>query len=242
MRRRRRRSLALGLLAGGRRRRRPAPTPPTIGGCPVFPASSVWNQRGRQAAGREGLGDADPLDRPRLARARRLRLGPLRRPADRHPVRRRLGQHDAEGEAAASTTPTSPTRARTRSRRTSPIEGDPNPGDGDRHALIVDRDTCTLYELYALQRTGSGWAAGSGAIWSLALEQAPAGRLDVGRRGRPADPPRPRALRRGRRRRDRPRAPLHRARDAARLHLPGAPLRERLDRSRRCRRWACASG
>ena len=48
-----------------------------------------------------------------------------------------------------------------------PIEGDPNPGDGDRHALIVDRDTCTLYELYALHRSGSGWAAGSGAIWSL---------------------------------------------------------------------------
>ena len=34
--------------------------------------------------------------------------------------------------------------------------------------------------------------------------------LDVGGRGRPADPPRPRALRRGRRRPDRPRAPLHR--------------------------------
>ncbi len=48
-----------------------------------------------------------------------------------------------------------------------PIEGAPNPGDGDRHALIVDRDTCTLYELYALQRSGSGWSAGSGAIWSL---------------------------------------------------------------------------
>ena len=47
-----------------------------------------------------------------------------------------------------------------------PIEGDPN-RDGDRHALIVDRDTCTLYELYALHRTGTGWAAGSGAIWSL---------------------------------------------------------------------------
>ena len=48
-----------------------------------------------------------------------------------------------------------------------PIEGQPNAGDGDRHALIVDRDTCTLYELYALQKTGSGWDAGSGAIWSL---------------------------------------------------------------------------
>jgi hypothetical protein len=48
-----------------------------------------------------------------------------------------------------------------------PIEGQPNPDNGDRHALIVDRDSCTLYELYALHRSGSGWAAGSGAIWSL---------------------------------------------------------------------------
>ena len=38
---------------------------------------------------------------------------------------------------------------------------------GDRHALIVDRDSCKLYELYALQRNGSRWAAGSGAIWNL---------------------------------------------------------------------------
>jgi hypothetical protein len=48
-----------------------------------------------------------------------------------------------------------------------PIEGNPHPDGGDRHALIVDRDSCTLYELYALHRTSSGWAAGSGAIWSL---------------------------------------------------------------------------
>jgi hypothetical protein len=40
-------------------------------------------------------------------------------------------------------------------------------GGGDRHALIVDATTCRLYELYGLQRTGSGWHAGSGAIWSL---------------------------------------------------------------------------
>jgi hypothetical protein len=37
----------------------------------------------------------------------------------------------------------------------------------DHHALLVDRDACKLYELYALERTGSGWHAGSGAIWSL---------------------------------------------------------------------------
>src|SRR3954464_9233112 len=40
-------------------------------------------------------------------------------------------------------------------------------GGGDRHALLVDRSRCRLYELYALRRSGSGWAAGSGATWNL---------------------------------------------------------------------------
>jgi hypothetical protein len=49
-----------------------------------------------------------------------------------------------------------------------PIEGQPAHGnEGDRHALIVDRDACRLYELYALRRAGGHWAAGSGAIWNL---------------------------------------------------------------------------
>jgi len=38
---------------------------------------------------------------------------------------------------------------------------------GDRHALIVDRSACRLYELYALYPTRTGWRAGSGAIWNL---------------------------------------------------------------------------
>jgi hypothetical protein len=50
--------------------------------------------------------------------------------------------------------------------RNVPIEGGRNSG-GDRHALIVDRERCRLYELYALYPSGSGWRAGSGAIWSL---------------------------------------------------------------------------
>src|SRR5437870_12668443 len=37
----------------------------------------------------------------------------------------------------------------------------------DRHALIVNRDTCTLYELFDLAGSGSSWTAGSGAIFSL---------------------------------------------------------------------------
>lgn len=39
--------------------------------------------------------------------------------------------------------------------------------DGDRHAIVVDKATCRLYETYATRRTSSGWRAGSGAVWSL---------------------------------------------------------------------------
>ena len=37
----------------------------------------------------------------------------------------------------------------------------------DHHALIVNRSTCTLYELYDLAGSGSAWTAGSGAIFDL---------------------------------------------------------------------------
>src|SRR3989441_4377518 len=37
----------------------------------------------------------------------------------------------------------------------------------DRHALIINRNTCTLYELYSLAGSGSSWTAGSGAIFPL---------------------------------------------------------------------------
>ncbi|MGA8430978.1 MAG: hypothetical protein WB729_14240 [Candidatus Sulfotelmatobacter sp.] len=52
--------------------------------------------------------------------------------------------------------------------KTAPIEGYPNPGNGDRHVLVLDRDNCWLYELYSsyLQKNGT-WDAGSAAVWDL---------------------------------------------------------------------------
>jgi hypothetical protein len=40
-------------------------------------------------------------------------------------------------------------------------------GGSDRHALLVDRSACRLYELFALAREGGRWTAGSGATWNL---------------------------------------------------------------------------
>jgi hypothetical protein len=40
-------------------------------------------------------------------------------------------------------------------------------GGGDRHALLLDEDRCRLFELYALEKRGGRWHAGSGATWNL---------------------------------------------------------------------------
>ena len=40
-------------------------------------------------------------------------------------------------------------------------------GGSDRHALLVDRSNCRLYELYALRKAHGRWHAGSGATWNL---------------------------------------------------------------------------
>lgn len=48
-----------------------------------------------------------------------------------------------------------------------PIEGGPS-SDGDRHILILDKDHCKLYEVYAAYpQSGGSWTAGSGAVYDL---------------------------------------------------------------------------
>src|SRR5215213_512271 len=61
--------------------------------------------------------------------------------------------------------------------------------DGDRHALLVDRERCKLYELYYLHRDGARWTAGSGATWSLrAPRLRPAGWTSADAAGLPILP------------------------------------------------------
>src|SRR3984957_5870853 len=48
------------------------------------------------------------------------------------------------------------------------IEGGKNaPANTDRHALIVNKTTCTLYELWQARYSAKGSTAGSGAVWNL---------------------------------------------------------------------------
>jgi hypothetical protein len=75
------------------------------------------------------------------------------------------------------------------------IEG--NGAPGDRHLLMVDMQACKLWELYAASKGGSGWSAGSGAIFDLHSNALrPDGWTSADAAGLPIYPG-PRALRRG---------------------------------------------
>jgi hypothetical protein len=51
------------------------------------------------------------------------------------------------------------------------IEGDPNPGSGDRHVLVLNKSNCWLYELYSAYPNSDGsWNAGSAAVWDLTAD------------------------------------------------------------------------
>lgn len=52
------------------------------------------------------------------------------------------------------------------------IEGYPNPDDGDRHVLVLEKDGCWLYELYrAFPTPFLSWRADSSAVWDMMAAQ-----------------------------------------------------------------------
>ena len=131
-----------------------------MAGCPVFPASNPWNVR---------------VDRLPVAADSAKIVASI---GAQLPVHADFGSGLWQGkpigipfEVVRRTTP----RARVAFDYAGESDGGPYPiprnvhveGGSDRHAILVDRDACRLYELYALRRSGGGWSAGSGAIWSL---------------------------------------------------------------------------
>ena len=138
---------------------------PTIGGCPLFPATNAWNERvdtlpvaANSAAIISSIGDGSVHADfgSGLWDGSRIGIPYVVVHGKTTPKSRVSFDYADESDKGPYPIPANV-----------PIEGQPNAGDGDRHALIVDRDTCKLYELYALQRSGGRWTAGSGAIWNL---------------------------------------------------------------------------
>jgi hypothetical protein len=133
---------------------------PEAPGCPVFPRDNPWNQR---------------VDGLPVARDSAALIRSLGRDASLHPD---FGSGTWDGAAIGipiTVVDTGQAKVRVAFEYADESDRGPYPipakvaieGGGDRHAVIVDRSTCTLYELYALERSRGGWQAGSGAIWSL---------------------------------------------------------------------------
>ncbi len=152
--------LALSVLSAAA-----AAASPQLSGCPVFPANNIWNTPidslpvdprsddyintiGRNAHFHPDFGSGT------------WNGGPIGIPYDivdgQQPGVSVSFTYASESDAGPYPIPPNPQ-----------IEGGPA-GTGDRHILILQKDSCTLYELFnASYQSGSGWHAGSGAIFHL---------------------------------------------------------------------------
>jgi len=143
----------------------PLAAQPTLAGCPVFPADNIWNTpvdtlpvHAASAAWTATIG-ADRPAHPDFGSGL-FQGGPIGIPyvvvqgsQPRVPV---TFQYASESDSGPYPIPANP-----------PIEGGPS-STGDRHILILDRDTCRLWEIFAAYPNPDGsWRAGSGAVFDL---------------------------------------------------------------------------
>jgi hypothetical protein len=153
-------ALAAGLIAATAATPAAAPRLPQAPRCTVFPASNPWNRR---------------VDTLPVAKDSATLIASIGLDDHLHPD---FGSGTWDGapigipynvvSAGQPKVRVSFDYADESDRGPYPIPAHPKvEGGSDRHLLVVDRDACRLYELFAARRTASGWHAGSGAIWSL---------------------------------------------------------------------------
>jgi hypothetical protein len=139
-----------------------APAGPTIAGCPVFPPDNIWNTRidrlptdPHSQEYIQSIGTDRPLH-PDFG----WDNGPIGIPFVTVPgnQKRIRIEFDYREESDLSNYPIPPN---------APIEGGPS-SKGDRHVLVIDRDNCVLWEIFAAYPQPDGsWKAGSGAVFDL---------------------------------------------------------------------------
>lgn len=132
--------------------------------CPVFPASNYWHARVNDLP-------VDPRSATWLAHMQAdRRLHPDFGPSyGAQPVPYGIPitvVHSARRVPVTFQYADESDRVRYPLSRSTRIEGGWE-ASGDRHAIVVDGDTCTLFETWNTRRTPEGWTAGSGATWNL---------------------------------------------------------------------------
>ncbi len=156
-------------IVGGATANKPAnrlnPPGPHLGGCPMFPAGNAWNQEIATAP-------LHPLSAQIINKIQSIGGSKL------HPD---FGENQSYGipfVVVPATQPLVPIIYRPNGYgdesdpgpfpipSNAPIEGGGN--GGDSHVLVLQEDTCKLYELFAASRNAGGsWSADSGARWDL---------------------------------------------------------------------------
>jgi hypothetical protein len=142
-------------------------SPPTLAGCPVFPASNPWNQKverlpvaanSAELIASMGTGAAVHADfGGGLYNGSRIGIPYVVVHGESTPKSRVTFQYADESDKGPYPIPAGV-----------PVEGYPQHADqGDRHVLIVDRDACRLYELSGMSKVNGRWSGWSGATWSL---------------------------------------------------------------------------
>ncbi len=159
---------------------------PSAPRCPIFPRTNAWNQRvDRLPVARNSAEIVAAIGADRSVHADfgsgLWNGGPIGIPITvvgrGQPKTRIAFEYAAESDHGPYPIP-----------RNVKIEGG-RTSSGDRHALILDRDACRLYELFALYPNGRGWRAGSGAIWNLRSNKLrPAGWTSADAAGLPIMP------------------------------------------------------
>ncbi len=142
-----------GLPVGAAAANAPAPR---IAGCRIFPPDNVWNRR---------------VDRLPVRADSETLKGSIGMGASLHPDFGSFAGYGIPWNVVGGSSPRVDVTFRW------PAESDPGPypmpaeprieGGSDRHILLLDRDRCRLFELFAAERQGDRWRAGSGATWNL---------------------------------------------------------------------------
>jgi hypothetical protein len=133
-----------------------APTLSGAPGCPIFPADNVWNTRidDRDVASNSST----MISAIGLTRGLHMDFGsyagygiPINVVSGDTPGSSVTFQYDDESDHVQYPIPASPKTE----------------GGSDSHILMVDKDLCRLYELFAAHKIDGTWRAGSGATWDL---------------------------------------------------------------------------
>jgi hypothetical protein len=154
---------SLGLGSIGTVAARDAPTTGSRSGftigCPILPATNVWNRRVDTLPVRSD--SATLMNRMGLTRYLHPDFGsyagygiPVNVVSASTPRSAVAFTWPSESDAGPYPLPASPK-----------IEG--NGAAGDRHVLMLDPKACRLWELFAASKGSNGWSAGSGAIFDL---------------------------------------------------------------------------